>query len=141
MSERVVAVDVGVVWEPNVPNAVLVADDDGGARLWLSARWDDPDQRAVVLAWNGARLARMEPPNDDARRGHRLYEHGLADDLWLGEVFESSLVAQLETVNRVHPFHDPGRWLRLRHWVVPLKGCTVEVVADSVEVERRDRTR
>jgi len=135
VSEHVVNVDLGVVWEPNVPNAILISTDTAVTRLWLSPRWDDSDQRAVVLAWRGAVLARMEPPNDEAREGHRRYEAGLAGVLWLGEVLEGRLVAQLETANRIHPRHNPGMWVGLRHWVVPLKECNVEVVADALEVE------
>lgn len=76
----------------------------------------------------------MEPPNDEALHGHRLYRAGLADVEWLGEVHESTLVHELEAANRVHSSHDPSAWLRLRHWVVPLKECIVEVVADGIEV-------
>jgi hypothetical protein len=78
----------------------------------------------------------MEPPNDEAIEGHRLYYVGLREVRWIGEVLESSLIADLEQRNRVHHRHDPQRFVGLRHWVVRLKGSVVEVVARSCEVVR-----
>jgi hypothetical protein len=78
----------------------------------------------------------MEPPNDEARHGHRLWDAGLCDVLWFGEVSDSALIADLERRNRVHSHHDPRRFDGLRHWIVPLKGSVVEVVARECEVQR-----
>ena len=131
------SVDLGVTWEPNVPDAELVARDDGTTLLILSAHPDDNDQRRVVLEWGRSRLARMEPPNDEARSGHRLYGAGLANVLWIGEVTDSQDIAALERANRVHPRHDASRYAGFRHWIVPLKECTIEVVARSIAVKRQ----
>jgi hypothetical protein len=79
----------------------------------------------------------MGAPNDEARHGHRLRD--LAYIRWIGEVLDSALIAELEVANRVHRGHDPRRYESLRHWVVPLKECTVEVVAQALEVQRRNR--
>ena len=81
-------------------------------------------------------MARMEPPNDEAISSHRLYSAGLRDLRWLGEVYESDLVAGLERRNRPHPRHNSERFNVLRHWVAPLKETTVEVVGHSLRVER-----
>lgn len=86
--------------------------------------------------WRGCFVARMEPPNDEAISGHRLYDVGLREVQWLGEVFESELIAEVERRNRVHVHHAPERYIELRHWVAALKECTVEVVARSLRVER-----
>lgn len=65
-------------------------------RLTLRAHPDDPDQRLVGLVWDGCLAARMEAPNDEAISGHRLHDLGLRDVRWLGEVFDSTLIADLE---------------------------------------------
>jgi hypothetical protein len=78
----------------------------------------------------------MEPPNDEAISNHRLYDVGLRNVQWLGEVRESDLIADLERRNRAHPHHSAERYTELRHWVALLKECTVEVVARSLRVER-----
>lgn len=127
---------VAVKWEPNVPEAQMMATDDGETRLRLRAHPDDHDQRAIHLVWNGCLVTRMEAPNDEAIGGHRLYNVGLRDVHWLGEVYQSDLTAELERRNRAHPHHDPDRYAELHHWVAALKECIVEVVARSLRVER-----
>jgi hypothetical protein len=138
VGEQVAAVDLGVEWEPDAPSAQLTTTDGGEARLRLRAHPDDHDQHPVELVWDGCLVARMEPPNDEALSGHRVYDVGLREVLWLGEVYESGLIAELERRNRVHVRHSAEQYTALRHWVAPLKACTVEVVARSLRVERGD---
>ena len=76
MAERVVTLDLGVEWEPNAPQAVLLSDDSGRACLSLSPHPNDSDLRMVVIVWTGARAALMQPPNDEALSGHPLYGKG-----------------------------------------------------------------
>jgi hypothetical protein len=136
MAERVVELPVGVVWNPNAPDAVLVVHDLGSTVLSLRPRGDDPDQRWVVLRWPQSRAAVMEPPNDEAISGHRLYQHGLKGILWAAEVLDSQWIARLEEQNRVHPYHSPGLFSDLRHFLIQTKARVVEVVAPSLEVLR-----
>ena len=136
MSEMVRNFDVGTTWEPSSPGAVLLANDSGDARLTMRAHVDDADQRPVVLVWLRSWAVRMEPTNDEALTGHPLYRAGLRDVLWVGEVLQSRLIANLEKRNRFHALHDPHRFRQLRHWVVPLKEVLVEVVAESIELQR-----
>jgi hypothetical protein len=56
-----------------------LAADEGETRLTLRAHPDDPDQRSVGLVWNGCLATRMEPPNDEAISGHRLYDLGMKE--------------------------------------------------------------
>jgi hypothetical protein len=137
MAERVVPWDPGVKWEPNAPDAVLAVGDHGHAALALNAHFDDADQDCVVFVWSGTRAAIMGPPNDEAQSGHRLYRRGLSGVLWAGIVEQSMWIRDLERQNRVHPRHDAARFTRLTHFILPLKECTVEAVAEEVTVLRR----
>ena len=138
-AERVVPLDLGVEWEPNAPYAVLLVRDDGMAELTMLAHPSDVDQRPVMLIWGGCRAAVMQPPNDEAISGHRLYTRGLRDVLWAGEVLHSQWIADLEQQNRVHSSHDASRFVAgLRHFILPLKECTVEVIASSCQVMRSE---
>ncbi len=132
MAEHVEPLALGVTWEPNVPDAVLVSRDDGTTVLALNANPDDADQRCVVLVWTMARAASMADPNDEAISGHRLYGKGLAEVRWAGVVEGSQLTSELEKQNRAHPQHDPAQFNALAHHVMLLKECTVEVVATAV---------
>jgi len=78
----------------------------------------------------------MEPPNDDARSGHRAYRAGLWVVHWLGEVVDSELIALFERQNPGHWSQSPKRFEGLRHWVLPLKGV-VEMVARTGETPPR----
>ena len=115
---------------PNVPDAFLVSDDMGRGALAQRAHPDDPDQRCVVLRWDGVSYALMGPPNDEARDQHRLYQAGLTDVNWLGVVRESSLVAGLR------PMFGRGAAFVPPHYVVVSKECVVEVLAENVDVFR-----
>lgn len=135
MSERVVELDGSPRWGPDVPDAVLLCQD-ARAVLAVNAHFDDEDQRAVVLTWTGVRSATMGQPNDEARGGHRLAGSGLLQVSWVGLVENSDLVAALEAQNAVHPRHRSSDYATLRHFVLPLKECTVEVVATHLHVTR-----
>ena len=136
VAERVIPLELGVVWDPNAPEAALVSNDVGPSLLMLRPRADDTDQRRIALVWEGARAAVMQPPNDEAISGHRLYNKGLKGVLWAAEVLDSEWISDLERRNRVHSLHDPQRFSELRHFVLLLKECTVEVVAPAVVVRR-----
>lgn len=71
--------------------------------------------------------------------GSPLYARGLSTVLWAGEVLESQWIADLQRQNRVHPRHDPAAFVAgLRHFILPLKERTVEVVASGWQVLRSD---
>ena len=136
VDQHVVSVDLPIMWEPNAPEARLTATDHGEARLTLRPHPDDHDQGQVELVWTGCCATRMDATNDEAIGGHQLHEAGLRDVLWLGEVRQSALIAELQRLHPVPPQHSPGSSTHLRHWVAPLKECIVEVVASSLRVER-----
>ncbi len=133
--ERVEPYDMGLIpvtWEPNAPEAALLSADMGRAAMGLRAHPDDTDQRCVVLRWDGVIYALLGPPNDEGRHQHRLYDSGLSD-VWLGVVRESELVTNMRQFwNRVG---TDGRIEPLHH-VVPSKECTLEVLAENVDVFR-----
>ena len=137
MAERVVPWDAGCRWEPNAPDAVMAISDASRAALAVNAHFDDANQDCVVFIWSGTSAAIMGSPNDEALSGHRLYQHGLSDLPWAGQVEQSEWVADLERQNLGHPHHDAARFARLIHFILPLKEGTVEVVAEKVTVVRR----
>ena len=125
MAPRVVSLDLGLTWDPNAPEAVLLAPDNEDARLAM--RPNDPDRSMIVLRWVGTVRASFSAPNDEARHHHRLFAAGLQEVLWAGEVLDSEWTHELLSMT----VHAAGR-----HFVLPIKECTVEIVATSFEVER-----
>ena len=136
VDERVVPALAGVRWNPGAPDAVLVVADSGLAVLAVRPYPDDGDPDCVVFVWSGVWEADMGAPNDEAQPGHRLYKRGLKGLTWAGLVEHSERTAGLERVNRVHPQHDAERFSQLRHYILPLKEDTAEVIAETIEVQR-----
>ncbi len=137
MSERVTQWDIGVRWDPNDPDAALIITGAGSAVLAMNPHADDVNKDCVVLTWSGVRAASAGPPNDEARAGHPLYRLGLSEIMWAGVVQDSAWIVGLERQNQVHPRHDPARFSRLVHYIVPLKENTAEVIAEASAVLRR----
>ena len=140
MTERVVPSLAGIRWEPNAPAAVLIVTDDELAALALRPHPDDTGDDCVVLVWSGTWEAAMGAPNDEALPGHRLYQRGLAELRWAGLVEDSERIARLEQANRAHPRLDLERFAQLRHYILPLKEGVVEVIAETVSLQRRPGT-
>jgi hypothetical protein len=136
MREKVQDLDLGVIWDPNAPEAILLANDFGRTVLALNPHLDDLDQRCVVIVWTGTRSARLSAPNDEAISGHRLWRKGLEGTLWAGQVSHSHAIRDLERQNRVHPRHDPSRYQNLAHHVLLLKERVAEIVAEAVSTRR-----
>jgi hypothetical protein len=140
MAAYVEAVDLGVKWNPNAPEARLLSDDFGMTLLALKPHHDDADRSCVVLAWSGTRSVCMADPNDEAISGHRLYGSGLSEVPWAGVVRDSDAIHASEKQNRVHPYHDRSRFDGLTHHVILLKECVVEVVAEALSILRFEGT-
>lgn len=141
MAEHVLSLDLGTVWDPNVEDYVLLSDGRGRTVLALEHHSDDPDRRVVLLEWERVIFASLGDVNDEARSGHRLYGKGLRGVSWIGIVEHSELVASLERSNAAHPRHDPARFASQVHYVLPLKGDVVEVVAQRIHVNRPEGDR
>lgn len=146
MTEQVVPLDLGVVWEPNAPEAVLLADDQGRAALGLRARSDDADQRSVVLRWDGILHTSFGSPNDEAVLHRPLYDKGLRTITWAGIVQNSALVDAMRPMwsrTVVGPGGEPSLRIMPIHYVVVTKESLLEVLAENVDVlriaERPDR--
>lgn len=117
MRVRVVPLPESPRWEPNAPDASLVAGDDGVTRLSLRAHPDDENQSRVVVEWSGTVAATMSDPNDEGLHTHPLYANGLDTLTWMGEVVGATAAP-------------------LRHFILPLKEGVVEVTATTFRVAR-----
>ena len=135
MVERVRELDIGVCWEPNVPEAVLTVDS-GRAVLVMNPHFDDADRRLVVLDWKVSVYASMGYPNDEGIHEHRLYDRGLKGVLWSGVVEDSQLVDGLMKHRAKWPEGSTAGVRDLVHYIVLTKEDTIEVVAEGLTVRR-----
>ena len=138
--ERAVVLDdwphpAGGASEPRV-----LADDSSLSLLYRTA-----DDQFAVVRFRICHVLAFGAPNDEALRGHPLYQRGL-QYYSVHEILGSSLVRELERRNRVHPNHNPDSYLRgRRHYVFTFHDKTLECVvaaeerwAPSIEVFERE---
>ena len=137
-TETASAIDLGVLWQPNAPDPLLIQTDHE-AFLILEPYQDDQDRRLVVFEWVRCRGALLGGPNDEARSGHRSWQKGLSDCLWAAEVTNSAWLARLERENRVHHRHSAALFAGYRHFILMLKDSTFEVLAKSYQLHRWSR--
>ena len=104
MLERVEAVAIGVLLEPNAPEAVLAVDDYGHAALAVEPHPDDADRRTVVLLWSGCAAAE--------KWGRQTTRHGI----YIGCTTEDSVVrSDLVRSSEVADSPRSPRWSPGRH--------------------------
>ena len=109
--------------------------------------WDGSYVRVVDPSTPGEPLALVEfssystlmfgAPNDEAFAGHPLTGRGL-HPYGAFRVENSSWVRQLERMNSVHPYHEPERFERLRHFIFAFHDSTFECVAEGFTVSEHE---
>jgi hypothetical protein len=99
--ERVVPYDLGIEWEPNTSDPVLM-QHGVNALLAVDPYFDDDDRRLVVIRLGRCQGVWLGYPNDEGISGHRFYRRGLSDCLWSGEVFESEWIESIVTMASAH---------------------------------------
>ena len=73
------------------------------------------------------------PPNDEAFSGHPLSKRGLRS-YGAFEVKNSSWLAHLTKMHRVHPYHKDAHYADYRHLILTFHDTTFECVAKGYEV-------
>jgi hypothetical protein len=108
------------------PEPRLFADDTSVAMMYRLA-----DDRYAVIRFPLCTYVGFGAPNDEALAGHRLYASGLRH-YSVHEVIHSSLIADLERRNSVHPRHDRESYLKgHKHYIFTFQDRTLECVVAS----------
>lgn len=104
------------------------ADWDGtSVRLLSDADGDEP---CALVTFEMAYAHMFGPPNDEAFEGHPLAAKGLRPYA-VFEVHSSSWLRSLERMNSVHPYHDPQRFAKFKHFIFAFHDTTFECIAES----------
>jgi hypothetical protein len=129
MLRRETVVPLKELPDPNTgaPMPVVLAAVD---RLVVSYLTTSVKPRRIVLEFDRALAHKLGPPNDEAWIGHPLAKRGL-EPYGVHEVKQSSWIADLEKMNRVHSRHVAGLFDGYRHFIFMLKDDTLEVIARS----------
>jgi hypothetical protein len=147
--EHAIPVDFPVAWDIGAPLPHLLQNDNRAFLAFFvrdnDPHWDgtsvtvrDPASATrpaiAVVEFLGCCSARLGDPNDEVFEGHRLNGRGL-DAYTAQEVVNSSWIAELDRINRVHDRYDASRWKKLHHYIFWFHDSTFECVAQSFQVE------
>src|SRR6266446_8849259 len=145
MAERVVALEAVSLPLPSSPRDEVVLHGDMNSFLIYSTF-----QASVGQLGKSALIECVRPsfctfgyPNDEGIAEHRLYDKGLSDLLGFGEVKDSELVREYETMSRrsAHRIWS-GRGISLpenskpakRHFIISLKENVFEAVCNELRL-------
>jgi hypothetical protein len=102
--------------------------------------WDGSSTRIVTPATGNEQISLIEfrrshsfmfgSPNDEAFAGHPLASRGL-HPYGAFQIKNSSWIRQLESMNSIHPYHKPERYMRLNHYIFAFHDSTFECVAEG----------
>ena len=134
--EYVVPVNLGFDPEAAVSGA-FVLQDEYRTFLTFNAVRASSDGRSegcgtAIIELHGALSTKFGLPNDEALRGHPLYERGLRF-YSIAEVLNSSWVRDAEAQNRLS-FPDGAPWT-VRHFIFTFHDSSLECLAESLTHE------
>lgn len=89
-------------------------------------------ENVSLLRFDRVTASSYGSPNDEARGGHPLMQHGLGF-YGLFEVENSGWIYELMIRNRVHPSHKDSMFADRKHFVACFKDVMLEVVCDGYE--------
>ena len=110
----------------------VVSNESATAVVFHSSRGGE-DRGVAWALFRGVASFSLGSPNDETLSGHPLYGSGLRFYA-AHEVINSVAIKQLETLNRVHPRHNPSRFESLRHFVLAFHDSTFECICADFEV-------
>ena len=89
------------------------------------------EDEAALVEFRSCQSFMFGAPNDEAFSGHPLADRGLSP-YGAFEIENSSWIRQLEKMNSVHPEHQSGWLLTLKHFIFAFHDSTFECVASGL---------
>ncbi len=145
MAEHVVTPEDIKLPLPATPGGTVLHDELSTVVLYPTYyASDDSSLRYVLVECEGLALSRFGYPNDEGLAEHRLYTKGLRDVLGVGEVKDSELLKEYESMSkRSHeriwggrgmlsqvPYSRPSK----RHFVFTFKENVFEAICDTLNL-------
>jgi len=147
--EFAIPAEFPVRWDIGAPMPFLVKNDHKTFLIFY-VRVDDPNwdgtyvtvkypantnaDPMALVDFEGCVSAKLGSPNDEVHEGHPLAGKGL-DSYTAQIVRNSTWLAELETINKVHRGYKGDRWRRLKHFVFWFHDSTFECIVEDYKVE------
>jgi hypothetical protein len=98
--------------------------------------FDDADEKLVgVLKFTNCIKLSSGVPSNETLAGHPYFAAGL-ESYSFYEVEDSDLIRQLMLVQSVHPYYDPTKWSKYKHFIITFHDSTFECVATGYSFKR-----
>lgn len=107
----------------------LVLSDSSVTLLAYAVR----NEEVALVEFRSCQSFMFGAPNDEAFSGHPLADRGLRP-YGAFEIENSSWIRQLEKMNSVHPHHQGGWLLTLKHFIFAFHDSTFECVASGLSL-------
>lgn len=138
-----VELDLGVQWDAGAPMPHVIGNGRQAMVIFELAtgpirtidELESLDDEVGVVVFDHVHNFMFGGLNDEARKGHPLYGHGLR--LYgAHEVMNSEWIAESERRNSVHRYHRGGWHQRYRHYVFCFHDETLECIAAGFTAAR-----
>jgi hypothetical protein len=125
--ERVVALSVPWLPDPDAPTPVLFADEHSAVLVYRAAV--EVGSLPAIVGFPGCRATRFGYPDGDGLPGHPLYAAGLG----YHGVFEVMASSWLDAIRAASPERDRPTPAGRRHFVVTFDDTVFECLADDLQ--------
>jgi hypothetical protein len=141
-------IDTLLLIESGAPNPVVLSNEHSLFLLYYYQHPDEnilnvlipsernvtKDQGIAIISFEIYIVYKFGYPNDEVLQAHPYYNLGLSPyDLF--EVVGSEWIEKIEKMNRIHPYHQPARYLLFKHFIITFKDSTFECIARDLSVE------
>ena len=124
-----------ISWDVGAPLPTLLQSDQSAELFFLLP---DDGERVGHIRFERLMSSLFGAPNDETFNGHPLHGSGFQPYCAM-RVVNSTWIAELERMNRVHRYHEPAAYTVLEHFIFPFHDTTFECVARSFSASTVDR--
>jgi hypothetical protein len=131
-SERASVIEVlGVAWSAGAPQPVVLTSESRTFIAFFGREDSVGEDQVITAEFVGCTSINTGFPNDEVLHGHRLWGRGLTF-YRVHEVLNSSWLAELRSIEAVHPRSPSPPFPNARHFVLTFHDSTVEAIATDL---------
>ena len=131
--------------EPGAPLATIISNE---YKLFLFYLYDlnfvdspsnDPneilgkDKGVANLSFKNYLVYKFGNPNAEAIGSHPYYHLGL-DYYKIYQLHNSDWLVDIESRNKIHPFHDSNLYKKINHYIIAFEDSTFECLAEAADL-------
>lgn len=100
---------------------------------------NEEDDGIVTVKFDRFAQFKFGNPNDEAMKGHPLYDLGLRP-YSIQKVVDSEWIKELTKMNSVHPYHKDEQFEKYEHFIFFFHDTCFEIVAETYTIEENSES-